>query len=357
MRIAFVFLALATASCGVAFAPVRPSEPIAATAEEVRFSVDGVWLSRDVQDTGMGDDAALVVQLAVENRGRDSLQISPAAFACLMELDRTRPGDTRSLLSAGGADGPFPDEIPEGGSLLSSIVVPAGQTRTLWALFRGYTFPDSDAPRRIVLRVPIAGGPSVELVLADPSRGNMRWQVQPARSAYGIGFRNNALFGGFTAQSVSTDITRVARAGPLLWDVGITSTLLVQSKGPLVSQTSSFVGSGVIAHVTAPVFRWGTALEPRQLGVFAGGAATFLIEIIGDRPADDMTPPKSYGALAAEVGIELDVGALRFAPTPFPLAPAGRAPLPRWTFRTGYTHASIGGVQADGYLSNLRLIW
>ena len=82
-----------------------------------------------------------------------------------------------------------------------------------------------------------------------------------------------------------------------------------------------------------------------------------LIEIIGDRAPGDMTPPSVYGAILAEAGIQLDVGALRFAGTPFPLAPLGRLPLPRWSIRLGYTHAWIGGAQADGYVSSLRLTW
>jgi hypothetical protein len=70
-----------------------------------------------------------------------------------------------------------------------------------------------------------------------------------------------------------------------------------------------------------------------------------------------MRSPHVYGLLSGEIGLELDVGALRFAASPFPLSPTGRAPLPRWLVRAGYTHTSIGGFQADGYLSSLKLAW
>jgi hypothetical protein len=358
MRVCYFALvvSLTTAACGQSFLPVRPSEPLTSAAGDVTASVDGVWVTQEMRDTGMGDDQALAVQLSVTNMGREPRELSPSTFACLMELDPRRPGETRSLLSAGGATGTFPDELPEEGSLLSSIAVPPGETRTLWALFRGYVFPGGDVPRRIVVRIPITGALPIELVVADPVRGNLRWQVKPPPSAYAIGIRSTSLFGGLTAQSVSNDITRVARAGPLLWEIGLTSTLFVQSKGPLVSQTSSFLGSGLVGRLTWPVFHWGTELEPRQLGLYAGGSATLLIEIIGDRPASDMTPPQTYGMFTGEAGVELDVGAMRFAPTPFPLSPANQ-PLPRWMFRLAYTHASIGGVQADGYMTTLRLIW
>jgi hypothetical protein len=354
-RLSLLCFVVGSAACAPGFVPVRPSEPLAAATTDVRATVDGVWLTRDLIDSGMGDERGFAIQLTFTNTGTQPREVSPAAFACLMELDANRPGDTRSLLSVGGAEGAFPGEVPEGGSLLTSVVIPPGQTRTMWALFRGYEFPASGVPRRILVRIPIPGAPTLELAVADPARGNLRWQAPPARSAIAIGFRNTALFGRLTAQAVSTDITRMARAGRFVWEVGLTSTLFVQSRGPLVSETSSFVGSGLAARLTAPLLSWGTELEPRHLGVFAGGTASVLLEI-ADRPADEMNPPRIYGALMAEAGIELDVGGLRFAPSPFPLSPSGAA-LPRWMFRLGYTHASIGGTQSDGYMSSLRLTW
>lgn len=66
-----------------------------------------------------------------------------------------------------------------------------------------------------------------------------------------------------------------------------------------------------------------------------------------------MPPAHVYGAFTGELG----VGALRFAGSPFPLSPVARDPLPRWIFRAGYTHAVIGGTQADGYVSSLRFVW
>ena len=54
---------------------------------------------------------------------------------------------------------------------------------------------------------------------------------------------------------------------------------------------------------------------------------------------------------------ELGVGALRNAATPFPLSTVGDNPLPRWTFRLGYTHSWIGHGTSDGYLTSFRLAW
>jgi hypothetical protein len=60
--------------------------------------------------------------------------------------------------------------------------------------------------------------------------------------------------------------------------------------------------------------------------------------------------------LAAEAGIEVDVGARRLAATPFPLSYTGRA-LPRWLFRIGYTHWWVAGGGSDGYTTSARLSW
>jgi hypothetical protein len=356
-----VVLALAVAmfGCGTTLVEVRPSEPIATASGggPLQAAVEGIWITDDLAEVGMADDQAVAFQLRLINRGSTPRQVSPAAFACLMVLDSALPGETLSLVASGGAEGPFPGDIPDEGSLLGSVTIGPGEARSLWALFRGYRYPASDVPRRILLEIPDGEGPPLELTLGDPARGALRWQLPPKRAAISIGLRNTALFGGLTAQSASTEITRVARAGALLWEVGLVSSLFVQSKGPLLSDTSSCVGSGITARLTMPMLGWGAALDPRQLSLYAGGTAQLLLEIVGDRPAGDMTPPRSYGLFTIEAGLELDVGALRFAGTPFPLTPAGHLPLPRWTIRLGYTHAWIGGVQADGYVTSIRFLW
>ncbi len=106
-----------------------------------------------------------------------------------------------------------------------------------------------------------------------------------------------------------------------------------------------------------PVFTWGSPQDPRQLGVYGGPTAMLLAEIAKPPPeGEKMKPPHVYGAYIAEAGLELAVGALRFAATPFPLTP-GRAPLPRWAIRLGYVHWWVDKGGTDGYTSSLRLTW
>src|SRR6185369_13749168 len=99
--------------------------------------------------------------------------------------------------------------------------------------------------------------------------------------------------------------------------------------------------------VATPLTLWGTAREPRQLGFYAGGAALVLLETQLSQPAEDSSKRTFYGVLTAEVGLELDIGAVHLAATPFPLSEVGRA-LPRWSACLGYTHWWVAGGGSDG---------
>ena len=74
------------------------------------------------------------------------------------------------------------------------------------------------------------------------------------------------------------------------------------------------------------------------------------------QPADAPAQPHLYGVVTAELGLELEVGAVHFAATPFPLSQIGRAP-PRWSTRIGYTHWWVAGGGSHGYITALRLAW
>jgi hypothetical protein len=349
---------LATTACGAIFIPARPSEPLAASAPGVSVEVTKLWLTDEVREVGLDDGIDLVVELRVANAGAAPIRLSPGALSCVMALDPRRPGETRALLAGGGGEGAFPGEPPGEGSLLAVVTIPPRETREVWALFHGYRFTDSDVPRRITLAIPVEGRRPLELVVADPARGGLRWAAPPASSAVAVGFKNVSLLAeGMGGQAPSTEITRVERRGPILWDIGLLSTVFVQTKGHrLVSETSAFTGLGFTGHLTLPVATWGSLREPRQIGVFAGGAASLLIELPRPRAADDMRPIHTYGLLQAEGGIEVDIGAARFAPTPFPLSPDARG-VPRWSVRLAYVQSWAGTATTGGYATTLRFTW
>jgi hypothetical protein len=352
-----IALVALTAACGPSYVEVRPTETLAAAERGMAVEVTHLWLTDDVRKRGLADDVDLVVELRVRNDGPKARRMSPGSFSCWMALDARRPSETRALLGGGGGAGPFPGELPDEGSLLAPVSVGPGETSTLWAFFHGYRFEGSDRPRRITLDVPFDDG-SVRVVLADPALGDLRWVAQPERTAVTLGLRNVSLVGGrLRATAPSTEIVFSSRRGPVLFDVGLVSTVLVETEGPLRSSTSAFTGSGLTAHLTVPFASWGAPEERRELGVYAGGSASFLVEILTPAAARanqmNMLGPHAYGFFTAEAGLELDLGALRFAASPFPLEPARRM-LPSWSLRVGYAQAWADGVTGSGFTTAFR---
>jgi hypothetical protein len=357
-RGAFALAALALA-CSPTYVVVQPNEPLSATLGPLRADVTRLWLTHDVRTVGLDQDTDLVVELKVTNDGPAAHQISPGSFSCLMELDPRHPEETRALDAGGGGAGRFRGSEPDEGSLTAPLSIAPGETLEVWAIFHGYRFADSDRPRRVTLRAPFDAG-VLTLDLADPARGALRWQTPVATSAYVTGVKTLSLFGpALRATGASVELGRIGRRGPFIWDVGYVSTVLFQAKGNLASSpssTSTFMGTGLTAHLAMPLLTWGTLQQPRQLGVYGGGSASLLIEAQTSADTDKMVTPHVYGLFTAEGGLEFDIGALPFTPTPFPLTPAGRAP-PRWSFRVGYAQGFADGISSDGYSTTLRFIW
>lgn len=346
---------LMVSGCGQAYLVTRPTEAVTAVGRGVSASVTRVFVTEGIRADGLDDDARLVVELRVRNEGAAPRRLSPGSFSVLMELDARRPDQTRSLLPAGGGEGPF-SRVPDEGSVLAGLTIPPGDERTLWAIFEGYRFDRSDLPRKVTMTIPLEGGGALDLVLADPARGGLRWETRPASGALVVGLRSGSLIGGGVGgMTTSTELTWNWRVGRLRLDAGLLSTVLVATRGPLQSETSVFTGSGLTAHVVAPVFTWGPQQSTSQLGLYAGGAASLMIEL-AKRTPDEKAPLHVYGLFQAEAGIELAGGQLHFAPTPFPLSPSA-PPLPRWAIRAGYVQSWTGGATAGGYATTLRFIW
>ena len=353
----WVALTLVVAGCGATYRQLRPSEPVEAAGGNLRVDVQRVFLTDDTIENGVDDGMALVVELTIVNRGPSPYTLKPTALWCLMQVDARKLAETRLLPPSVNGDGAFPGALPEGADL-NQIDVAPGQRRSFWVLFRGYRFAGSEIPRRITLTMPDAEGHALELALADPARGDLRWEVPPTRGAWYLGVQSGTLYGGYVqATTISSRVSHLARAGRFLWDAGIVSTVLVQVQGALRSASSSFMGTGLEAHLTLPLYTWGDPLQPIRLGPYLGGQIQTLIAIEPTPKQANPQPPPIYGQGGPEAGLELDIGALRNAATPFPLSAAGRNPLPRWLVRVGYTHSWIGHGTADGYFTCVRLTW
>jgi hypothetical protein len=352
-----VCVALYAAACGTTYREVRLSEPAIASSGGLRVEVERAFLNNEVLEDGVGDDTALIVELTVSNTSPQPYNVKASSLWCLLAVDVTQPSETRLLPPSVDGEGGFPAELPEP-LLLEPIDVPAGQSRSFWVLFRGYQFPGSEIPRRVTLNMPGIDGQMLHLELADPARGFLRWKVAPKRSAFMIGFQNDSFVGSYLkGSSSSMRISRIARAGPVLWDAGFTETVLVQTQGRLQGPLSSFSNLGLEAHLTVPIWKWGAPLDPRRIGIYTGAEVQFLAAMMPPAPPGVTPTPIAYGAFDPEIGLELDVGALRTAATPFPLANEGRNPIPRWLIRYGYTHSWIGHGTTDGFVSSLRLVW
>jgi hypothetical protein len=345
------------AACATSFVPLKMTDAVTGEGGGLHADVKRVWLTKAVPGDGLGDRSALAVELELRNDGSETVSVNPMALACVMEIDAAHPAQTLSLLPGGGGEGTFPGKMPPERSVQAPLQIPARQTRSVWALFRGYRFPDSEVPRRIVMKIPRGEGAALELALADPARGRLRWTLPAPNTGWAVGFVNTSLYGDhLRATVVGTQLSRVTRSWRLLWEIGLNSSVLVQTQGVLASSTSSFAGTGLAARVSAPVRMWGTAREPRGLGFYGGGQALVLLETQVPQPADNPATPNIYGTLTVEAGLELEVGAVHVKATPFPLSPIGR-PVPRWSSRIGYTHWWVAGGGAHGYITALRLAW
>ena len=361
-QVAFL-VALAALGCGSPFRPMTLPRPISMSAmADPTLSVElgSVFVTSDVLKSGMGEDSALAVVLGITNTGREPFTLSAGSMSCWMELSPDLRGETRSLTPAGGGEGDFPGGDLEDMHVGSATIAP-GASRRFWVLFRGYRYAGSDAPRKITVSLPDTRGRRVQVVIADPAHGDLRWETLPSRTGATYGVRTTAIYApGFTDSEIAPQISLVSRVGPIMYDLGLTSGMVFESKGRALSETSGFTTTGGHAHLTWPFVTWGNWQDPRQLGLYGGGGLQLLIEV-PNASHDATVPLRAYGVVALEGGIELDVGAhAPPAASPFPIS-YSRMLLPRWTIRLAYTHWFIGGDNVDlnsgGYTSSIRLAW
>ena len=304
---------------------------------------------------GLGDKTGLAVVLDVTNIGQEPYNLNAASITCWMEVSPDRPAETLSLTPAGGGEGNF-DERSLDNLSLTTIAIPPGQTRRYWVAFRGYAYPGSDVPRKITIALPDARGRRVLLVIADPGHGQ-RWEVDPDPVGIAYGIQNAGLFAsGLDAMAMSGVFSIVSHAGPVLYDVGLTTGVVVETRGLLKSETSAFQTIGLNAHATLPFATWGPWQAPRRLGVYAGGGAQELFEI---PHSTEKAALYTYGVVSVAGGVEFDFGAQAPAALPFPISFSQRRRLPTLTLRAGYTHwfAFGEGIRANsaGYMTAIRL--
>lgn len=348
------------AGCTSPFRAARLTQPVSMSPmSDAILSVEagGIYVTDDLINTGMNEDTVLAVELGITNAGREPYALNAAATTCWMELSPDQPGETLSLTPSAGGEGSFPTDLASQDYTLGSITIPPGQTRKAWLMFRGYRYAGSDVPRKISVSLPDQRGRRVQVVIADPARGQLRWEVKQNTGTLIYGVHNTALFGPeLDGMGMAAMLGGIKRYGRLLSSFGVTSRIFIEQEGSLTSPTSSFAGTGVFGSVTMPLAGWGAWQDPRQFGVYAGGELQVLTPIQTRASAKNMQGAEFHGAAAAEGGLEFDIGAVRPAATPFPLSYATLS-APRWALRVGYVHWWTGGGDSNGYVTSLVLAW
>jgi len=350
-------LALGLAGCGATLEQLKPSEPLVARepSSALKVEVTAVILSDEVPRQGVAEDAVVGVSLRVRNDGGVSYTFNASSCWLFLEGDERHPEKTLSFAPAGGGEGEPPRELDEDTPLRAVPVAP-GETRSLWVLFRGYRFPGSDIARRVTMTLPGLDGQPLHVLLADPARADLRWEVAPPTSRIMPAIQSASLLGAQTkSQIAGSALARVATAGRFLWDVELRSGLAVQTEGRLKSALSTFSVSAIALHLTAPLWTWGPYQDPTRFGVFAGGGGAVWSALITTAQARAGEKPNVYGAWFVDAGLELDFGTWRPAATPFPLSLDPKPGLPRWSLRLGYTQSWFGNATSAGYMTGLRL--
>ena len=333
-QIALVFL-LAFSSVGCAVhREVHVTQPVAMSPladATLRAELARVLVGTSVVLAGLSENSSLFVFLRVTNAGHEPYALNTASIACWLELSPDQPAETRALTPVAGGEG----ADPHGATTLGWVTILPGETRQAWVQFRGYRYPGSDVPRKVTIWFPDARGRRVELVIADPGRGQ-RWTMDPLPLGVGFGAQSTTLdSSAFAARAVAAQLTWVWRMGPLLGDAGMSDTLILQRGGRLISETSGFDAIGLHAHLAAPLIRWNVLPIPWFLGLYGGGEAQYFNEI--EHPDSNGSVKGTYGALSVEGGVELDFSGAQPAPSPFPIS-YSRPSLPGATLRAGYTY-------------------
>ena len=246
------------------------------------------------------------------------------------------PGETLSLTPAGGGEGDFPEGLrPRRPEARVDDRSRRRETRHYWVVFRGYRYRGQRrAARRSPCSLPDARGRRVQLVIADPARGDCAGRSSRPRTRRRVRRAEHVAVRARVHRHGDrrADLAGLARGTDPVRPRADLGHACSSSKGRALSETSAFTSTGGPRTSPGRSSTWGDWQDPRQFGSTRGG----------DAAAPHRSPdaaPRCHGArrrtlrrrLAAEGGVELDVGAhAPPAASPFPIS-YSRALLPRWT--------------------------
>jgi hypothetical protein len=181
--VAAVALAWPAVGCvGVQRMPL--DREVVGAADGVQGTSTNVAASRAFLAQRGNDPSVLAVTVTTTNRGDgDAFLELERATLVLADPGGERPEIVFGAWSAGA--GEVPDAI--GRAPVGTIPLARGEATTFWIAFRSrekQDLVDRDVPRRIVVRIPVAGASRpLELVIAEPVTGQPRWNHPPVRHA------------------------------------------------------------------------------------------------------------------------------------------------------------------------------
>lgn len=159
------------------------SKPVDAYSEGVRARASSVSASAAFLSQRGAGPSVLAVTVSAANDGED------VAF---LELDRAAlviadPGGElpEVVLSASSSGSGGAPEAIDLDARAVPFAIPRGTNAAFWIAFKSAEpLPESDLPRRIVLRIPVRNAPQpMELVIAEPATARPRWVHPPIRHA------------------------------------------------------------------------------------------------------------------------------------------------------------------------------
>jgi hypothetical protein len=313
---------LATGGCVQAGAIARLSP--AAVSPMAR--VERIAVSEALVTAGSAGEATLTVEAQLTNgSGRDA-RLDAAAVALVLHANPSATVPSAVLrvraVRPGGLAGPRA-ELPA-----PAVVLPPG-TSTVAFEFDTTLVDDSGLAQRAVLRL---GDGRAEVVLADPTTNQPRWQVAPARVS-GMRLGTGVLM-------VSDQLAVCASLAGSSWAVG--PIVLQDHVDVILGDSATGAGLGLELRAGWPVALGrprGTARRWFALAPWVGGRSMVATRISAGGGGDFY--------LAPEVGISLLIGVDRTPRSPFPIV---RPPSPTGSIEVslGYVHWFATGLGARG---------
>jgi hypothetical protein len=326
-RLLALLVCLASSACGTYFM-TGALEPVPRAVSEAPLyaQVRQLGQSQSQSPFPLDDDIQNGLTLDLHNRGAAELTLDlPAAALVAVPVS---PGQQMVVRVLGAGDGDLPGSVSP--IKPPPIRLAPDQRRTIWLAFEPWRFPPQDPPRRLYLRIPVAGAPELVVQLSDPV-ASPRWKRPEFNGGIGILASTRSFSSAGTSHFYPA-----SPVNPFWWYAP--GPMLLRFSAELQSIYEHAAEENILptAHGRALWLSLDAAWCPRRwsLGAYAGGHW-----IVGrDGQTSYSQPRRLFGASA---GI---------------LVPLSRQWPGRAAMRVGYTRL-FGVTRANGATFELEVPW